>query len=161
MRSPDERFTKLMPLCQRAVRRALWHCQQADQEDALQVGLTEVWLKLNDPATAANTDSWFIWRTTMYAKDYATRQVYRYQQQTLFTAKEDDPENEAATDGGIASMEESIDATLLLNRLRTPQQHTIARLLMAGWPRTAIATQLQLSYKAVIWQCTKIAAQLV
>lgn len=160
MRSPDERFTRLMPLCQRAIKRALWHCQQADQDDATQIGLTEVWIKLNDPTTATNTDSWFIWRATMYAKDYATRQVYRYQRRTFFTPKEDDPEHEPATDGGITIVEEHTDAALLLSRLPTPQQHTIVHLLMAGWPRTAIAEQLQLSYKAVIWQCTKIAALL-
>ncbi len=159
----NARFDILRPMCERAIRRALWHCQQADQEDATQVGLTEVWIKLHGE-TAHNTDSWFIWRATAYARDYATRQVYRYYHRhgaILSDSAGEDALYELVavpvSDGGLASAEDATDVGALLDRLHTPTQQTIAHLLIAGWPRTMIAERLHLSYKAVIWQCRQIA----
>lgn len=155
--TPDSRFETLCPQCERAIRRALWNCQVADQEDATQVGLTEVWLKLNDPAMIGNSDSWFIWRATVYARDYATRHVYRYQRRHESTNIGEDSSYEPNHDGGLVRVEENADMTILFDRLQTPVQQHIAQLLIVGLPRTVIAKRLCMSYKAVIWQCKHIA----
>jgi DNA-directed RNA polymerase specialized sigma24 family protein len=158
------RFDALTPACQRAVTQALWRCQLADQEDALQVGLLEVWRKLNTPATAANTDSWFIWRAVAYARSYAQRMVYRYQQRAIALVSDDQaagmedfPSRLLAAPDEMASALDRVDVALLIGRLDNPTDRSIVVGLLAGQPKQEIARSLSLSYGAMRNRCERIA----
>ncbi|GEM_PF-2084556 len=154
----DERFEQLVPKCQKAVKKALWHCQQADQEDATQVALIEVWKKLNEPETAGNTDSWFIQRSTLYARDYATRMVYRHQDRHIpYMLHEDEnvcsvggnvATPEPTTTGQIDQAEELADYQALLGRFTNPIIAHCAWLLSSGWNKSETTRQLGISRKA-------------
>lgn len=163
---PSERFHHLIPVIERAVKRALWSCQPSDQEDATQVGLIEVWAKLQEPLCRENTDSWFVTRAVAYARDYARRLVYRYHRRNEAIVTFDDgdvstpsPVNEPAANDRIAEIEDIVYVTELMDGL-SPIQRTIAMRLAAGERKTEIAASLGLSYKAVIYQCDKIAVAL-
>jgi len=163
----SERFHHLIPAIERAVKRALYSCQQADQEDALQVGLIEVWRKLQEPETAGNTDSWFIFRAVGYARDYASRLVYRYQRRhEPIVSRDEEPEGaatlpvEPAAPDATATIEDALVLEAMLARLDSPVQREIALRLVRGEKKTEIAAGMGLRYKAVIYQCEKIATAL-
>lgn len=162
----SERFHHLIPAIERAVKRALFYCQVADQEDALQVGLIEVWRALQEPTNRHNTNSWFIFRATGYAKAYAQRLVYRYQRRNEPLVIRDEtwegvatlPLEPAAPDEMIA-IEDAVCIGEMLDRL-SPVQREIALRLAFGEMKTEIADAMGLKYKAVIYQCGKIATAL-
>lgn len=164
---PIGRFYHLFPAVERAVKRAVWSCQPSDQEDAVQVGLMEVWTRLQDPVCQRNTDSWFICRAVAYGRDYVQRLVYRYQQRNESMRSFDDdgeaatlPVNEPATDGALNEVDDRAYLDDVTAQLASPIQRQIAVLLARGEKKTEIAQQTNLSYKQVIRQCKKIAATL-
>lgn len=163
----NERFHYLIPAIERAVKRALYACQPADQEDAIQVGLIEVWRALQQPENQGNTNSWFIYRAAGYARDYANRLVYRYQRRNEPIVSRDEmcdgvatlPPEPTAPDE-MSAIEDAVFVGETLARLKSPVQREIALRLVRGEKKTEIAGAMGLRYKAVIYQCEKIASVL-
>jgi len=77
----EARFLSLRRRCMGFIRRQMIGAQEADYEDACQVGLLEVWRVLNDPERKAhqNTDAWFMRRAWGYARAHLYSSSWRHE----------------------------------------------------------------------------------